>query len=137
MAHALIVHPLFVHSLDEPPVTASPPEWLNLPRECLLNIASFLSAEDLCQLSQCSKELENLANDQGIWENLVKRQFSIPQKPDPPFSWKELYKFNHEVFKLIFAGDSDNKGSHALRDAYPLRSGTNGGSIRLSVAGSS
>jgi F-box-like len=138
--HALIVHPLFVHSLAEPSVTVAP-RWPNLPQECLLNVASFLSAGDLCNLAQCSRELHNLANDETVWEKLCRKAFNVPHRPDPPQSWKELYKFNFEIFKCVFAADEDNTrgGAHAVRDAWrPLRRGANGrGPIRLSVASSS
>ncbi|KAH7618028.1 hypothetical protein Ndes2526B_g06926 [Nannochloris sp. 'desiccata'] len=138
-SRALIVHPFFVDSLNEPPVTLAPC-WPTLPRECLLNVARFLSAKDLCQLSQCSRDLNELAKDESVWENLARKTFNVPHRPDPPTSWRALYKFNFEIFKRVFAGDeSDNRGgAHAVRDVWrPLRRGANGGPIRLSVAGSS
>jgi hypothetical protein len=135
-SHALIVHPLFIHSLDEPPVTVAPC-WTNLPQECLLTIASFLCEKDLCQLSQCSRDLHNLANDETVWEKLVKAKFSPPNHPGPPSSWKELYKFNFMIFKRVFAGEDDNRKS-SMRDSWSrLQRGANNGPIRLSVAGSS
>ena len=138
--YALIVHPLFLHSLDEPPVQVVPC-WPNLPRECLLNVASFLSAQDLCNLSQCSRELHNLANDENVWESLCKRKFTVPVRPDPPpVGWKALYKFNFEIFKRVFAADEEENrgGALGVRDAWrPLQRGTSAGPIRLSVAGSS
>lgn len=134
-SRAIIVHPLFAHSLPEPPQSASPPEWLHLPRECLLKIAFFLSAADLCNLAACNHELKDLAMDETVWEALCRRKFEVPTHRHSPPSWKRLYQFNHELFQSLLTGGRHQHRREGGRGTLPrLQRGANGGPIRISAA---
>ena len=114
-SHALIVHPQFISSLDnDPPPTTPTPDWLQkIPRECLICIASHLSAVDLANLALCNRELRKMAADEKIWKFLCCRKFSVPIRKNPPSSWLALYKFNHELFQSVLccADEQQRRGS--------------------------
>lgn len=131
-SRAIIVHPRWTHTLDVPPITVQPPTWTHLPREVLLQIASTLEASDLCNLAATSRELRcvggnivlpptavlippcscfqkllccrQLAADEAVWEALCRQKFSVPQRRQPPSSWRELFKFNYQVMVQLFSG---------------------------------
>ena len=130
-SRAIIVHPLFVRSLSDPPQHATPPDWLHLPRECLLNVASSLSAADLCNLAACNQELRELARDESVWETLCRRKFQIPCHRHAPPSWKRLYQFNHELFQSLLSGDGHRHRREGGTNVYRLERGANGGPIRI------
>ena len=57
---SIIVHPLFVHTLSEPPQSTAHSScftWRQLPHQVLQVIAAKLGAADLCSLAATCKEL--------------------------------------------------------------------------------
>lgn len=58
---ALIVHPSHIHTLREPPKAPIQCTWKDLPRLCLLRIASQLQAIDVCSLALTCRDLRYVA----------------------------------------------------------------------------
>lgn len=106
----IIVHPRFLHTLNEPPFQAdhcSISWWRKLPYSVLLNIFSFLHFQDLLRMQQTCTELNCLAKDNMLWRSLCIRRFQPPHSVTvgtqcPNNLWLELYKFNHCVFLELF-----------------------------------
>lgn len=65
ISRAIIVHPLWRHTLTDPPFTRTQQSrtWTSLPREVLLLIASHLGAKDVCNLQATNRELRWVFNE--------------------------------------------------------------------------
>lgn len=98
---AIIVHPLFLHSLSLPPEQGVVVRFQSLPPEIVALICLQLdSAKDLCNVSAVNTECRSVAGDDSLWKPLCQRHFLVPAYAEPE-SWRELYKFNHQTFKEL------------------------------------
>ncbi|KAL4419469.1 hypothetical protein ABPG77_008271 [Micractinium sp. CCAP 211/92] len=105
---AVIVHPRFRHTLADPPVAADPPrplDWHDLPCEVVELVAGHLDkAQDLLAFSAVCRATRPLACNNALWKGLCRRQFDVPEEPagpgeaPPPGFWRDLYRFNYQIF---------------------------------------
>ncbi|KAL4431216.1 hypothetical protein ABPG75_006472 [Micractinium tetrahymenae] len=122
---AVIVHPRFRHTLADPPVAADPPptvDWLDLPSEVVELVAGHLDkAQDLLALSAACRATRPLAASDALWKGLCRRRFGVPDEPagvagpPPPGFWRDLFRFNYEVF-MASAGDMVRYSSSGPND---------------------
>eukprot|EP00878_Enallax_costatus_P007207 GHUV01007551.1.p1 GENE.GHUV01007551.1~~GHUV01007551.1.p1 ORF type:complete len:145 (+),score=32.14 GHUV01007551.1:622-1056(+) len=100
---AVIVHPEYHHTLPVEPVKLS--FWECCDDHVLLNIASRLEdAKALTNLQLVNRRCRHIVDDDELWRRLCTKKFNCPpQFAESGFSWRELYKFNHEAFKYLLA----------------------------------
>ena len=62
---------------------------LELPEETVLHIFSFLSGEEVCEISILCKYVNTLCHENSLWKSLVEKRWEIrnPQKRN----WKKYY----------------------------------------------
>lgn len=92
-------------------------DWLSfLPEPILEQIFSHvLTARDLCCLALVSKTARVWADNPKFWRQACLMTFKVDPKAQPT-SWKELYKFNHEIVREVLL----NKNLQRILDeAYP------------------
>lgn len=77
------------------------PHFDHLPTELLHIIASkFTTARDLVSFSLVNKSAYSVVRQEtSLWEDLCCRTFATPR--GSPRSWRELFQFNHTLFREI------------------------------------
>jgi hypothetical protein len=94
---AVIVHPLFKHTLPKLVVARDTCTFQSLPLQVLHCIAAKIqTAKDLINYERVSRATWLAAADDMHWKRLCYQRFSVPRMTKC-LSWRELYKFNHEI----------------------------------------
>lgn len=93
-----------------------------LPLELQEIIAAKLLIGDILNLSESSKTLQQLCQDQTLWRLLVQRDFPDMFMPEemPEGGWKAFYRDQYEITRSEFAGLilGIDEGSSAQRDPH-------------------
>lgn len=64
--------------------------FVDLPRDVLLQVLSFVEAEDVAQVSKTCKNLRSLSYDATLWRSIVDCRWGLDEKP-PYISWRDLH----------------------------------------------
>ncbi|KAI8467924.1 MAG: hypothetical protein J3K34DRAFT_460113 [Monoraphidium minutum] len=99
---ALIVHPLFQHTVGAVPEPRS--FWEAAPDELLHHIAGRLGdGAALARLRRVSKRCRRVVDaGEDLWRDLCVARFNASPHTAPPSSWRELYSFNHTLLYELF-----------------------------------
>lgn len=108
---ALVVHPLYTHTLPGKSAAYTRGSWEQLPLDVLSRICAYIdTAKDMCCFGQLNKSCRMAASDDRYWRELCVTKFFVPQHSEP-VTWKELYRFNHEFFyEVVLLGYQAKSG---------------------------
>jgi hypothetical protein len=106
-----------------------------IPLETIHLILQYADVTSLCQSSATCKDWKKLSGDDEIWENLLRKQFSISASSfsspgRSTLSAKEIYVASHQRLKELLR---NSNGSFESRFHVPIRSVIRGNVFRLLV----